>query len=90
MKKLPYSIPAKYSPVTFDGRLALRIPEVAQALGVSETSVRRLIQRGHLKPLRLFRHVLIPTEQLTKLVGNTCTSNHVVGNANVPKATQPE
>lgn len=80
----------KNQPNTFEGRLTLRIPEVAKALGISETSVRRLIRRGQLKPLRLFRHVLIPTEQLTKLVHNACTSNEVVGNANVPKATQPE
>ena len=61
------------NPPTIDGRLALRIPEVAQALGISKTSVRRLIKRGHLKPLRILRHVLVPVEQLSKLVNGECS-----------------
>lgn len=57
------------NPVTlFEGRLTLRIPEVAQALSVSESTVRRMIRRGHLKPLRIVRHILVPVDQLSKLV----------------------
>jgi excisionase family DNA binding protein len=49
-------------------RLTLKIDEAAKMLGVSQTSVRRLIQRGHLKPLRHFRHVLIPVVQLKRMI----------------------
>jgi len=51
-------------------KLALSIPETARLLSVSETNVRRLITRGHLKPLRLLRHILIPAEQLINLAGD--------------------
>lgn len=49
-------------------RLTLKIKEAAQLLGVSSASVRRLIQRGQLKPLRHLRHVLIPVHQLRELI----------------------
>lgn len=73
MQKIPNSIPLERPSATLEGRLALRIPEVAQALGISKTSVRRLIKRGHLKPLRILRHVLVPVEQLSKLVNGECS-----------------
>jgi excisionase family DNA binding protein len=51
-----------------NGRRTLKIKEVAELLGVTEISVRRLIDRGLLKPCRVFRHVLIPVEQLDNLI----------------------
>ena len=71
MQKIPNSIPLEQRLSTvFEGQLTLRISEAAKVLGVSETSIRRLIKRGHLKPVRLFRHVLIPIRQLTMLIDN--------------------
>ncbi|MBL9181336.1 MAG: helix-turn-helix domain-containing protein [Verrucomicrobiaceae bacterium] len=54
----------------FEGRLTLRIPEVAQLLGVSETTVRRMIRRRHLQTLRILRVHLIPVDQLQTLIGS--------------------
>lgn len=49
-------------------RRALKIHEAAQALGVSVKSVRRLIERGEITPCRVFRHVLIPIDQIDRLL----------------------
>jgi excisionase family DNA binding protein len=49
-------------------RLSYKIKEAAQILGVSPITIRRAISRGLLKPCRVFRHPLIPAEQLKKLI----------------------
>jgi excisionase family DNA binding protein len=49
-------------------RRAYKISEAAAALGVSPVTIRRLIDRGLLKPTRVLRHVLIPTEELDRLL----------------------
>jgi len=49
-------------------RLALSVKEAAGTIGVSESSVRRLIARGLLKPSRVLRHLRIPIEQLKTLL----------------------
>lgn len=54
-------------------RLTLKIGEAASLLGVSTSTVRRLISRGFLRPLRQLRHLLIPVEQLTALVAAEST-----------------
>lgn len=46
VKKIPYSICPKAPPVTLDGRLTLRIPEAAYALGVSDNNAGGRIKRG--------------------------------------------
>lgn len=51
-------------------RKALKISEVAAALGIKEISVRRLIKRGLLKPSRVLRHQLIPVSQIDELLRN--------------------
>ena len=48
-------------------KLLVSIGEAAQLLSVSQSSVRRLIQRGHLRPVRLWRHLRIPLAQVRKL-----------------------
>jgi hypothetical protein len=49
-------------------RLAFKIDETAQCLGVSPASVRRLIARGDLVPIRHLRHVLVTAESVQALV----------------------
>ena len=51
-------------------RVSYKIAEAAKIVGVSQATIRRAIQRGLLKPCRVFRHPLIPAEQLTKLVNS--------------------
>jgi hypothetical protein len=48
---------------------ALKIKDAARYLGgVSQISVRRLIQRGLLKPNRALRHILIPVQELDRFL----------------------
>ena len=47
--------------------MTVSINEAAKALGISSTSVRRLMKRGFLRPLRHLRHLMIPVAQLLAL-----------------------
>jgi excisionase family DNA binding protein len=47
---------------------ALKVKDAAGYLGVSPISVRRLIQRGLIKPNRALRHVLIPLSELDRFL----------------------
>lgn len=49
-------------------RELLKIAEVAVMLGISQASVRRLIDRGLLKPNRSLRHLLISRDALQTFV----------------------
>jgi len=49
-------------------RGALKLKEAAQYLGVSSTTVRRLINRGQIQPNRALRHILIPVEELDRFL----------------------
>ena len=49
-------------------RLAYNLSESAAQLGISESSVRRLVQRGRLRRVSGFRHILIPASELERLV----------------------
>jgi len=51
-------------------KLAVKPAEAAGMLGVSESSIRRLINRGILKPSRAIRHLLIPVTQIEHLMNN--------------------
>ena len=44
--------------------IALKIPDAARALGVKPITIRRLIERGALRPNRSLRTPLIPIAQL--------------------------
>ena len=50
------------------GTGALKVKDAANYLGVSPISVRRLIQRGLIKPNRALRHVLIPIGELNRFL----------------------
>ena len=52
-------------------RLAYSIKEVAVAFGVSEKSVRRLIDRGKLRPSRALRHLRIPKKEVERFLDET-------------------
>ena len=63
------SQPPPNSPTNSAERLAYNVTEAAALLGVSPSSVRRLVQRGRLRRVPGFRHLLIPASELHKLVG---------------------
>jgi len=47
---------------------ALKLKDAANYLAVSPISVRRLIQRGLIKPNRALRHILIPIGALDRFL----------------------
>jgi len=49
-------------------RLTCKIKEAAAMLGVSESTVRRLISRGDIRVSRKLRHPLIPMSELARLI----------------------
>lgn len=50
-------------------RGALKISGAAKFLDVSIPTVRRLIKRGDIKPIRKLRHLLIPVDELNRWLG---------------------
>ena len=52
-------------------RLAYKLKESAEILGVSEKSIRRLIARGLLKPSRALRHIIVPATELAEFLRRT-------------------
>ena len=51
-------------------RLAYKLSEVSQLLGISDSSTRRLIARGQLKPVKSLRHVLVGRPELERFISN--------------------
>jgi len=49
-------------------RMALKIGEAAITLGVSESTIRRLIAKGEIRASRKLRHPLIPVSELERLL----------------------
>jgi excisionase family DNA binding protein len=47
---------------------AVKLKDAAKYLGVSRISVRRLIERGLIKPNRALRHVIIPISELDRFL----------------------
>jgi excisionase family DNA binding protein len=47
---------------------AVKIHEAARLLSVTPVTIRRLIERGLLKPCRALRHVLVPVDQIEALL----------------------
>ncbi len=52
-------------------RLALSVRETAGILGVSEKTVRRLVNRKLLRASRALRHLLIPTKEIQRFLDET-------------------
>jgi excisionase family DNA binding protein len=49
-------------------RRAFKIAEAANALGVKPVTIRRLIARGLIRECRVLRHILIPVEEIDRLL----------------------
>lgn len=49
-------------------KLAFSIPEAGQIIGVSDITVRRLIQRGKLRCLNSLRHKIIPMVEIERFL----------------------
>lgn len=52
-------------------RLAYSVREVAELLGVSEKSIRRLIARQLLRPSKALRHLRIPRAEVERFLKDT-------------------
>lgn len=63
--------PASFPPPGQMARMAYSIREAAEILGVSEKSVRRLIDRRLLRPSRALRHLLIPKKEIERFLDET-------------------
>jgi excisionase family DNA binding protein len=49
-------------------RRAFKIVEAASVLGVKPVTIRRLIARGLIRECRVLRHILIPVEEIDRLL----------------------
>ena len=49
-------------------RGALKLKDAADYLSVSPVSLRRLIQRGLIRPIRSIRHILISVQELDRFL----------------------
>jgi excisionase family DNA binding protein len=52
-----------------DNRLVLTVTEVAAALGISRAHAYELIARGELASVRLGRRIVVPRQELERIVG---------------------
>lgn len=50
-------------------RLALSYAELAEALGVTERHVQRMVQKGEIKVARLGRRCLVPMDEVDRILG---------------------
>ena len=55
-------------PTKNNQRLAFKIAEVAEILGMSVSSVRRLIENGTLRSIGKLRHILIPKSEIDRFL----------------------
>jgi excisionase family DNA binding protein len=65
------SIGKENGPFLNSMRMAFSIKEVAEILGVSDKTVRRLINRKLLRPSRALRHLLIPKKEIERFLQET-------------------
>jgi len=57
-----------YPETTANLRRAHRIKEVAEIIGISESSIRRLIKRGEIRAINKLRHILIPASEIERFL----------------------
>ncbi len=46
--------------------LAVKIPRAAEALGISKSSVRRLIAQNEIRAITVLRHTMVPVSELER------------------------
>lgn len=49
-------------------KMAYKLPEVAVLLGLSEITVRRLVSRGLLRPIRAVRHLMFARTEILRFL----------------------
>lgn len=49
-------------------KLSYKITDAAERIGVSESSIRRLIKRGEIRAINKLRHVLIPASEIERFL----------------------
>lgn len=52
-------------------RLALKLKETADALSISQMTVRRFVHRGLLRPVRAGRHLLFTVEEIRRFLADS-------------------
>jgi hypothetical protein len=60
---------SRENPLSIQQRGALKLQDTAHYLSLSEISVRRLVERGLLKPNRATRHLLFSLAELNRFLG---------------------
>lgn len=50
------------------GRLALKVPEAAKAIGISRASMYQIVASGEVRSVRIGRRILIPVAELQRLL----------------------
>lgn len=68
--------------------LLIKVPQVAQLLGLSISSVNRLIARGELKVIVKLRHRLIPRSEIEKFLNAAVCSRETRDNEGEYKKTR--
>ena len=68
-------------------RIAYRLDEAAELLGISIISVRRAIQRGLIRPNRAFRTPLISAAELDRFIAESTLANRTP--TTPPRTTRP-
>lgn len=71
----------KTPPTTPSPRIAYRLDEAAELLGISTISVRRAIQRGLLRPSRAFRTPLISAAELERFIADSTLTTKTTASA---------
>ncbi len=69
-------------------KLVFSITEAAKLLGVHPNTIRRMVWRGELRPVRLGRRVLIPLTEVERLLGAAVPAAHTAAEA--PTAVSEE
>jgi excisionase family DNA binding protein len=50
--------------------LLIKVPQAAMLLGLSISSIDRLVARGEIKPIVKLRHRLIPRSEIERFIGS--------------------
>jgi excisionase family DNA binding protein len=68
-------------PIDLNTRLSFSVKEAAQALSISQTTVRNLIHQGELEYVRIGKRLIIPKDNLQQFVTQNTTRVSLGSNA---------